>query len=180
MDFKKRQYTPEEVGRVADLDISTVKDWAVRGVVPVEDSARYSVMDALRFTAVHSLVGHGMAVYRAAETLRRIEDTQAKFWRAALDKCAAGAAHVYVYTAFYNSQAFGVFLYAGDSATADAYIQNSMADATSGELVDDSIEAADLITGAADRIAPGDTPFTRVARFDIGPDLRRAFRLIGL
>jgi hypothetical protein len=163
------RFTSADVGRIADLDPSTVEDWGRRGVIAVKTEL-YGTGDALRFAAMRSLTGHGVAVYRAAETLRRIEETQGKFWKAALDKCAAGVAHVYVYTAFYSSQAFGVFLYAGDSAAADAFIMQAMQDGNEGELVD---ESADIFTPPS---PVPENPSCRVARYDVGPDLRRAFQ----
>ncbi len=167
--MNETRLTAADVARIADLDPSTVEDWTRRGVVPTT-ATDYTRADALRFTVVRSPMGHGVPVFRAAETLRRIEETQAQYWRAALDECARGEAHVYIFTVFYNSQAFGVFLYAGDSRTADAFIQNSMADGTAGEFVDASVP---------DYPVPEGAPPSRVARYDIGPDLRRAFREMG-
>jgi hypothetical protein len=165
------RYTAAEIAHFADIVPETVEDWKLRGLVPVAGS-NYSSEDALRFTAVASLAAHGVPVYRAAETVRRIEETQGPAWKAALRKCEAGEAHVYVYTVFYSSQAFGTFLYAGDSAKADAFIQASMSDASAGELVGDDDPISDYPVTE-------DAPRCRVARYDIGADLRRAFVQMG-
>ena len=167
MNPNDHRFTGADVARIADLDPTTVQDWARRGLVPVKKRGLYTKTDALRFAAVRSLTGHGVPVYRAAEMFQQIEGTQGEEWRKALDKCAAGEPHVFVYVAFFSSQAFGTFLYAGSSAETDAFILDSLADGTAGERVPED--------GTMPYPIAEDVPRYRVARYDIGPDLRRAF-----
>lgn len=158
-----------DVGRIADLEETTVLDWTDRGVLTAQADGSYAVIDALRFAAVGSLVKAGVPVYRAAEAIARVEGDQ-QFW---LD-AGTPQEHLWIYAVTFGSQVFRAVHFAGESVAADQRIQEQFGNpADGGAGVSPNIGDGEYEYPQA----PGAPPF-RIVRYDIGPDLRFALQEI--
>lgn len=161
-----------DVGRIADLEETTVLDWTNRGALTAQADGSYAVIDALRFAAVGSLVKAGVPVYRAAEAIARVEGDQ-QFW---LD-AGTPQEHLWIYAITFGSQVFRAVHFTGDSAAADQRIQEQFGNpADSGSDVIQNTGDGDIEYEYPQ--TPGAPPF-RIVRYDIGPDLRFALLEIG-
>ena len=161
-----------DVGRIADLEETTVTGWTNRGVLMAQADGTYAVIDALRFAAVGSLVKAGVPVYRAAEAIARAEGDQ-QFW---LD-AGTPQEHLWIYAITFGSQVFRAVHLTGDSAAADQKIRERFGnpgDSGAG-AISDSSEAVvmDMEYPQTPR-----SPRFRIVRYDIGPDLQLALREI--
>jgi hypothetical protein len=154
-----------DVGRIADLEETTVLDWTNRGALTAQADGSYAVIDALRFAAVGSLVKAGVPVYRAAEAIARVEGDQ-QFW---LD-AGTPQEHLWIYAITFGSQVFRAVHLTGDSAAADRRIQEQFGNPAVQNVGDGDIEYEYPQ-------APGAPPF-RIVRYDIGADLQFALREI--
>ncbi len=159
---------PLDVGRIADLEETTVIDLTDRGVLTAQADGSYAVIDALRFAAVGSLTKAGVPLYRAAEAIARVEGGQ-QFW---LD-AGTPQEHLWIYAISFGSQVFRAVHFAGDSAAADRKITEQFGDGGSDFVPDSSGDSMEYPQ------APG-APRFRIARYDIGADLRLALREIGV
>jgi hypothetical protein len=160
-----------DVGRIADLEKSTVIEWTDRGVLTAQADGSYAVIDALRFAAVGSLVKAGVPVYRAAEAIGRVEGDQ-RFW---LD-AGTPQEHLWIYAITFGSQVFRAVHFAGDSAAADREIQERFGNPSdSGSDVIQNIGDGEIEYEYPQ--APG-APLFRIVRYDIGADLGLALREI--
>lgn len=178
MDPKQRCYTHAKVAQAADLDPDTVRDWTDRGLVKVEGPEPYSALEAIRFTAVRSLVGHLLPVYRAAEIVRIAEEQQPTFWTKTIEDCAQGKRdHVFLYVAAKGAFGFGVFLLAWHSANPP---DPDFSDASEGELTPAGETVDEMFAAYTKEMQDPERPFNRVARYDISGDIRRAVRVLGL
>lgn len=156
--------TAADVAAIADLQDTTVTDWTQRGLVTVQAGGFYATIDALRCTAVGSLVKHGMPVYRAVEAIANAE-SRPTFW----GDVSTPQPHLWIYTVSFGPQVSRALHYAGNSMEADRWIQEQFGEPT-GKVVEESGEPV------MDYLQAPDAPRLRIARYDIGPDLQRAHR----
>jgi hypothetical protein len=160
-----------DVGRIADLEETTVLDWTDRGVLTTQADGSYAVIDALRFAAVGSLMKAGVPVYRAAEAIARVEGDQ-QFW---LD-AGTPQEHLWIYAITFGSQVFRAVHLTGDSVAADRKIREQFGNpqnSGSGVIPDNS----DAVMDVQYPQNPG-APRFRIVRYDIGADLQLALREI--
>src|ERR1017187_4688612 len=162
-----------DVGRIADLEETTVTGWTNRGVLMAQADGTYAVIDALRFAAVGSLVKAGVPVYRAAEAVAWLEkrrewyllfrDSAGKVYDRVKEPFTPDGTtplmrfsdeskeHYYVYVVQYSSSlGIQVFGYAGDPVAADRFIEERLAEPTAGERIGQGEDSAPAYPNAED------------------------------